>query len=372
MVATRQGRRQLRSGGRYSRTGPIASAKVRASKPLSPRLTPKHVKVAQTCHPAVPMGTNSFSTVVSRDHQSAWTQSPRGDEPHQQYMDAAVMDNGIGTELSNEREGEPPVTETVDFLSHQDQGKSIAGHPTSAQVQTGHCQDPARNSAAKGMALPILQVQNPSDEPPIDHSGGMHLPNLEDVGIPEDNRWPWKSAYEKRYCRKHWDREFLLSYDGRWMRPCDFNATDASQVLETKLERYKRRPWLLNSQKRAHQAECGSRLLSHVDAVLEKSWLKDDEIYLVRWRFCWTPRKDVDDIDGARASLRKYKKNCWSSRRKTGNSNRWTFWDNARTLKNLSESCVERWSSPCNDEETSTDEDDVSGHGSASSDLAAD
>jgi hypothetical protein len=64
------------------------------------------------------------------------------------------------------------------------------------------------------------------------------------------------------------------------------------------------RPSAFKPHSRRHQAECTSRLWSHIESVIGRSTLDDQVLYLVRWKACWTPRSFIEDGDWLGASLK--------------------------------------------------------------------
>ena len=127
---------------------------------------------------------------------------------------------------------------------------------------------------------------------------------LEQVGLPLDGRWDHDAAYDKRYCFQHGEDEFLLGTPSRWMRPTDFKLPAVEDRLKSMFEQFSERPSAFNPHSRRHQAECTSRLWSHVESVIGRSTLDDQVLYLIRWKACWTPRSCIDDGDWLGASLR--------------------------------------------------------------------
>jgi hypothetical protein len=129
-------------------------------------------------------------------------------------------------------------------------------------------------------------------------------PIPEQVGLPLDGRWDHDAAYDNRYCFQHGEDEFLLGTPSRWMRSTDFRLPAVEERLESMFERFDERPSAFNPHSRRHQAECTSRLASHIESVIGRSTLDDQVLYLIRWKLRWTPRSCIDDGDWLAASLR--------------------------------------------------------------------
>jgi hypothetical protein len=124
------------------------------------------------------------------------------------------------------------------------------------------------------------------------------------VGIPSEGNWNVTNAYMFRFCFEHRQKEWLLVYADRWMRPCDFNVYDAQTKLEVKLQKYQREPWSLEPDLPNSQVECGGTLWSHLDTPTQRGIFGDEDIYLCRWKFPWTLETDIDDKDWAQNSCR--------------------------------------------------------------------
>ena len=110
-------------------------------------------------------------------------------------------------------------------------------------------------------------------------------PIPDQVGLPLDGRWDHDAAYDNRYCFQHGKDEFLLGSPSRWMRPTDFKLpTTVNARLESMFEQFNERPSAFNPHSRRHQAECTSRLWSHIESVIGRSTLDDQVLYLIRWK----------------------------------------------------------------------------------------
>jgi hypothetical protein len=48
------------------------------------------------------------------------------------------------------------------------------------------------------------------------------LQNIEDVGVPEDDKWDLVNAHEYRFCVQHEEDEWLLESVHTWMYPSDW------------------------------------------------------------------------------------------------------------------------------------------------------
>jgi hypothetical protein len=126
----------------------------------------------------------------------------------------------------------------------------------------------------------------------------------DDVGIPDEGKWDLIKACESRYCFEHGQKEWLLQCTDRWMCPSDFNVFQAKTKLEIKLQKYQKEPWSLEPNLLDSRAECDRTLWSHLDTPTQRGKFGDDNIYLCRWKFCWTPENDIDNKDWVQASCR--------------------------------------------------------------------
>ena len=125
-----------------------------------------------------------------------------------------------------------------------------------------------------------------------------------DVGIPNETKWDVDGGYNSRFCFEHEQKELLLLYADRWMRPSDFDVHEAETKLEIKLRKYQEKPWSLEPDLSTSQVECDSPLLSHLDTPIQQDRFGGENIYLCRWKLCWIPETDIDDKDWAKASCR--------------------------------------------------------------------
>jgi hypothetical protein len=133
----------------------------------------------------------------------------------------------------------------------------------------------------------------------------IELPDQEDdVGLPADGNWDHDAAYQQRFCSNHGETEWLLGTPHRWMRPSDFKISGAEAKLEAKLHEYEKNPWEFQAHSRVFQAECDRDLWSHVDVPMKKGNFQDGVVYLIRWKVCWTPESNIDDMDWVRASYK--------------------------------------------------------------------
>ena len=131
----------------------------------------------------------------------------------------------------------------------------------------------------------------------------MAIPEV--IGLPLDGHWDHDAAYDHRYCFQHGEDEYLLGTPASWMSPTNFRLSAAGERLEVMLEQFNRNPSVFRPHSRRHQAECTSKLWSHVDSVIKRSTGPGQGQYLIRWKACWTPRSCIDDINWLGASLRK-------------------------------------------------------------------
>lgn len=129
------------------------------------------------------------------------------------------------------------------------------------------------------------------------------LVNPEDVGPPADGLWDHTAAYRQRFCSIHEETEWLLAAVDTWMRPEDFNDSNAEAKLEARFQEYQRKPW--SFQVRSRKAGCNCRLWSHVDVPINKAEVGEKTIYLIRWKACWTPESNIDDLGWVHRSYQK-------------------------------------------------------------------
>jgi hypothetical protein len=78
------------------------------------------------------------------------------------------------------------------------------------------------------------------------------------------------------------------------MHPSDFDISNAETVLEAKLREYNENPWNLKAHLPTSQAECHGDLWSHVDTPIQKGEFKGKLVYLIRWKYCWTPQSHIN------------------------------------------------------------------------------
>jgi hypothetical protein len=126
--------------------------------------------------------------------------------------------------------------------------------------------------------------------------------NAEDVGPPVDGIWDHDNVHDQRFCFDHGENEWLLGTPNRWMRPSDFKVAGAEAKLEAKLQDYNRKPWVFRARSRASHAECNGSLWSHIDVPIKKGKLGNENIYLMRWKACWTPESNIGDMQWVLAS----------------------------------------------------------------------
>ncbi|KAK5080488.1 hypothetical protein LTR05_008599 [Lithohypha guttulata] len=122
------------------------------------------------------------------------------------------------------------------------------------------------------------------------------------TGLPEDGRWHYCAAYATRfYLKLHGEREYLLGTPDRWMKSEDFKRSE--DELDGRLMQEKESTSTFSPYTRAHQAECGSTLWSHIDAVIDKTDVDGKSLFKIRWKACWTLESDVDDLECVRKLL---------------------------------------------------------------------
>lgn len=158
---------------------------------------------------------------------------------------------------------------------------------------------PHRKALREGSAATetIYAIPDAAEQPNISDSN--------DVGIPKEARWDLvNTVYSARFCFDHGENEWLLLYADRWMRPSDFSVHEAKTKLETKLRQYQNEPWTPKLHLPTSRVECDRPLWSHLDTPTQRGKLGDEDIYLCRWKLCWTSEKDVDDKDWAQACLK--------------------------------------------------------------------
>ena len=136
------------------------------------------------------------------------------------------------------------------------------------------------------------------------------------IGLLLDGRWDHDAAYDHRYCFRNGEDEYLLGMPARWMSSTDFRLSVARERLEVLSGQFSQSASVFRPHSRHHQAQCTSRLWSHVDSVTERTTEHGQVLYLIRWKACWTPRSCSDDIDWLGASLRTNQKSrCQRSSR---------------------------------------------------------
>ena len=175
--------------------------------------------------------------------------------------------------------------------------------PDPDTVRSGSPQAPSHRPSSSH-----LEGQNATRHPDKDteifdrEKNIMAIPEV--IGLPLDGHWDHDAAYDHRYCFQHGEDEYLLGTPASWMSPTDFRLSAAGERLEVMLEHFIQSPSVFRPHSRRHQAECTSRLWSHVDSVIERTTGHGQVLYLIRWKACWTPRSCIDDIDWLAASLR--------------------------------------------------------------------
>lgn len=85
------------------------------------------------------------------------------------------------------------------------------------------------------------------------------------------------------------------------MYPIDFGSRGAETRLIGLLQDHS--PATFDPRSKGCHAECRGSLLSQVHQVLEKSSSNNSNLYLVRWKACWTPESCIDDQSWLTASL---------------------------------------------------------------------
>ncbi|KIX00029.1 uncharacterized protein Z518_10956 [Rhinocladiella mackenziei CBS 650.93] len=73
-------------------------------------------------------------------------------------------------------------------------------------------------AAVQDMAKHNTRAQSLRDMPSLDSK---------DVGLPSDRLWDHDAAYDRRYCYKHGEYEYLLGAKDTWMRLWNFVPTNA-------------------------------------------------------------------------------------------------------------------------------------------------
>lgn len=147
--------------------------------------------------------------------------------------------------------------------------------------------DTHTEATARSVAIPHLARENV-------------CPNPGDVGVPKDGDWDHIAAPETRFCFNHKEDEWLLSCTDRWMRPSDFNLPGAELTLGAKLQKYQTESSDPQMHRPLYQAECNGNLWSQVDVPMKRGKSGDEVIYLIRWKWCWTPQSNIDDMTWVR------------------------------------------------------------------------
>ncbi|KIW09758.1 hypothetical protein PV08_11858 [Exophiala spinifera] len=165
-------------------------------------------------------------------------------------------------------------------------------------------------AAVQDMAKHNTRAQNLRDMPSLDSK---------DVGLPSDGLWDHDAAYDRRYCYKHGEYEYLLGAKDTWMRLGNFVPTNAKTEFPAKLEDdirirledlyHKTRANLegtlsaFDPHARKCRAECGGGLLSRVYTVIGKKEHDGEMLYWIMWNPCWTPESQISDKDWLPRSL---------------------------------------------------------------------
>jgi hypothetical protein len=125
------------------------------------------------------------------------------------------------------------------------------------------------------------------------------------VGIPKDGAWDQFTAFISRHCVEH-GKEHLLGCYPRWMRPRDLHPSPEKmkEELATMLQGYQKDPYDFKTLSSRFQSDCQSTLWSQIETPIEESRCGDDLIYLIRWKLCWTPDKNIDDLSWVMTSHR--------------------------------------------------------------------
>jgi hypothetical protein len=161
--------------------------------------------------------------------------------------------------------------------------------------------------------------------------------NPDEIGIPNEGKWGLVSARQSRSCFQHGEKEFLLHCVDRWMRVSDFDVYEAKTRLEGRLQKYQREPWSLDPGLLNSRAECNSTLWSHLDTPKQRGKFGGEDIYLCRWKFCWTPETNIDDKEWVQAScgaLEDGRRRSPRARKTEGVAEKW---EQMRVVVNLEE-----------------------------------
>lgn len=124
-----------------------------------------------------------------------------------------------------------------------------------------------------------------------------------DVGIPKDGAWDQFAAFIPRHCVEH-GKEHLLGCYPRWMRPRDLHPSPEKikEELAVMLQGYRKDPYDFETLSSRFRSDCQSTLWSQIDTPIAEGRCGEDVIYLIRWKLCWTPNKNVDDLDWVMSS----------------------------------------------------------------------
>lgn len=85
------------------------------------------------------------------------------------------------------------------------------------------------------------------------------------------------------------------------MRPRDFDVPETD--LDSRLQEHQNSPSIFDPHSQFCQAECSGRLYTHVHSVAGRRERGGEVFYLVRWKVCWTPRRNIDDLSWLKDSL---------------------------------------------------------------------
>jgi hypothetical protein len=127
--------------------------------------------------------------------------------------------------------------------------------------------------------------------------------NPEDIGVPKDGNWDHIAAHERRFCIDHEEDEWLLQSVNRWMYASNFDISKAETVLEAKLQEYNKSAWDLKAHLPTSRAECYGDLLSHIDTPIKKQEFEGKLVYLIRWKYCWTPQSHINDMSWVQSTF---------------------------------------------------------------------
>jgi hypothetical protein len=90
------------------------------------------------------------------------------------------------------------------------------------------------------------------------------------------------------------------------MRPRDLHPSPEKmkEELATMLQGYQKDPYDFETLSCRFRSDCQSTLWSQIDTPIAEGRCGEDVIYLIRWKLCWTPSKNIDNLNWVTSSHR--------------------------------------------------------------------